>query len=162
MRAKERLPRKHYSPEFKMELVRLALEEEGSIAALARKHDVNDNLLFKWIRLWQREGRVCRPRKNSSSLPALIPVQLQAGSSLPTFELPSCSPPATCHIKCRGGEITLTHPSAELMSTVLRELMRGLYDKSSRRYKNLAGCRYHRYAQWLQWSRRKGADRVER
>ncbi|MCR4237074.1 hypothetical protein NUU44_27910, partial [Escherichia coli] len=36
MRAKERLPRKHYSPEFKMELVRLALEEEGSIAALAR------------------------------------------------------------------------------------------------------------------------------
>ncbi|MCK2062569.1 transposase, partial [Citrobacter freundii] len=55
MRAKERLPRKHYSPEFKMELVRLALEEEGSIAALARKHDVNDNLLFKWIRLWQRE-----------------------------------------------------------------------------------------------------------
>jgi transposase len=81
MRAKERLPRKHYSPEFKMELVRLALEEEGSIAALARKHDVNDNLLFKWIRLWQREGRVCRPRKNSSSLPALIPVQLQAGSS---------------------------------------------------------------------------------
>ncbi|WP_247621816.1 transposase [Citrobacter freundii] len=57
MRAKERLPRKHYSPEFKMELVRLALEEEGSIAALARKHDVNDNLLFKWIRLWQREAR---------------------------------------------------------------------------------------------------------
>ncbi|EBO9655618.1 transposase [Salmonella enterica subsp. enterica] len=66
MRAKERLPRKHYSPEFKMELVRLALEEEGSIAALAWRHDVNDNLLFKWIRLWQREGRVCRPRKNSS------------------------------------------------------------------------------------------------
>jgi transposase len=79
MRAKERL--ETLFPEFKMELVRLALEEEGSIAALARKHDVNDNLLFKWIRLWQREGRVCRPRKNSSSLPALIPVQLQAGSS---------------------------------------------------------------------------------
>ena len=58
MRAKERLPRIHYSPEFKMELVRLALEEEGSIAALARRHDVNENLLFKWIRLWQREGRV--------------------------------------------------------------------------------------------------------
>lgn len=69
MRAKKRLPRKRYSPEFKMELVRLALEQEGSIAALARQHDVNDNLLFKWIRLWQCEGRVCRPRKNSSSLP---------------------------------------------------------------------------------------------
>ncbi|MCO7253893.1 transposase [Dickeya oryzae] len=58
MRAKEKFPRKQYSPEFKMELVRMALEEEGSVAALARQHDVNDNLLFKWIRLWQREGRV--------------------------------------------------------------------------------------------------------
>ncbi|WP_354667015.1 transposase [Escherichia coli] len=96
-----------------MELVRLALEEEGSIAALARKHDVNDNLLFKWIRLWQREGRVCRPRKNSSSLPALIPVQLQAGSSLPTFELPSCSPPATCcHERCNSDP----HPTPEIRS----------------------------------------------
>ncbi|WP_072093987.1 transposase [Trabulsiella odontotermitis] len=106
-------------------MVRLALEQEGSIAALARQHDVNDNLLFKWIRLWQREGRVCRSRKNASPLPALIPVQLQAESSLSTFEPPSCSPPTACHIKCRGGEITLTHPSAELMSTLLRELMRG-------------------------------------
>ncbi|EJC3639586.1 transposase [Salmonella enterica] len=79
MRTKERLPRKRYSPEFKMELVRLA-----------RQHDVNDNLLFKWIRLWQREGRVCRPRKNSSSLPALIPVQLRAEPSSSTPEPPSC------------------------------------------------------------------------
>ncbi|ELD5835040.1 hypothetical protein QQC79_004012 [Escherichia coli] len=28
MRTKERLPRKRYSPEFKMELVRLALEQD--------------------------------------------------------------------------------------------------------------------------------------
>ncbi|HFI8326313.1 TPA: transposase [Escherichia coli] len=26
------------------------MTQEGSIAALARQHDVNDNLLFKWIR----------------------------------------------------------------------------------------------------------------
>jgi len=125
MRAKERLPRKRYSPEFKMELVRLALEKEGSVAALARQHDVNDNLLFKWIRLWQREGRVCHPRKNASSLPALIPVQFRAEPSPPTSEPPSCSPQTVCHIKCRGGDITLTHPSTELITTVLRELMRG-------------------------------------
>lgn len=37
-----------------MELVRLALEQEGSVAALARQHDVNDNLLLKWIRLCRR------------------------------------------------------------------------------------------------------------
>ncbi|HFD7446983.1 TPA: transposase [Escherichia coli] len=27
------------------------MTQEGSISALARQHDVNDNLLFKWIRL---------------------------------------------------------------------------------------------------------------
>ena len=73
--------RKRYSPEFKMELVRLALEQEGSIAALARQHDVNDNLLFKWIRLWQRGRAGLSTPKNASSLPALIPVQLQAEPS---------------------------------------------------------------------------------
>jgi transposase len=62
MRAKERLPRKHYSLNSKWNWSGW-FEEEGSIAALARKHDVNDNLLFKWIRLWQRGWRVCRPRK---------------------------------------------------------------------------------------------------
>jgi hypothetical protein len=46
MRTKERLPRKRYSPEFKMELLRLAFEQKGSVAVLARQHDVNDNLLF--------------------------------------------------------------------------------------------------------------------
>lgn len=162
MRAKERFPRKRYSPEFKMKLVRLALEQEGSITALARQHDVNDNLLFKWIKLWQREGRVCHPRKKSPSLPALIPVQLQAEPSPPMFEPTSCLPPTACHIKRRGGEITLTHLPIELISAVLRELMRGLYDTSSRRHKNLAGCRYHQHAQWSQRPGSKGADGAER
>lgn len=130
-----------------MELVRLALEQEGSIAALARQHDVNDNLLFKWIRLWQREGRVCRPRKNASSLPALIPVQLQAEPSLPAFEPPSCSPPTACHIKCRGGEITLTSPSVELMSTVLRELMRSAFRVIRTVREKHACCRCDRIVQ---------------
>lgn len=56
---------------------------------------------------------------------ATIPVQLRAEPSLPTSKPPSCSPQTACHIKCRGGDITLTHPSTELITTVLRELMRG-------------------------------------
>lgn len=127
-------PRTRYSREFKEELVRQSLQPGTSVAYLARENGINANLLFKWIRLWQREGWVCRPRKNSSSLPALIPVQRQAEPSSPTFELPSCPPPAACHIKCRGGEITLTHPSAELMSTVLRELMLSVLFRPSVRF----------------------------
>ncbi len=53
------LSRQRYTPEFKLRLVRMALktlEENGSVAALAREHNVNDNLLFKWIRLWKKGG----------------------------------------------------------------------------------------------------------
>jgi len=50
MTGSKSLTRQHYSPEFKLRLVRMAiktLEENGSVAALARQHNVNDNLLFK-------------------------------------------------------------------------------------------------------------------
>ncbi|MXC48919.1 IS66 family insertion sequence element accessory protein TnpB, partial [Escherichia coli] len=34
----------------------------------AREHDINDNLLFKWLRLWLIKGRISRrlPVRNSS------------------------------------------------------------------------------------------------
>ncbi|MFS2223192.1 transposase [Pantoea sp. B65] len=62
------LTRQRYTNEFKLRLVRMALktlEDSCSVAALARQHNVNDNLLFKWIRLWKNEDRVARPRGRS-------------------------------------------------------------------------------------------------
>lgn len=73
------LTRQRYTPEFKLRLVHMALkthEENGSVAALARQHNVNDNLLFKWMRLWKNEGRVATPRRRKTktpALPALVP-----------------------------------------------------------------------------------------
>ncbi|TFA78044.1 hypothetical protein BON97_02625 [Escherichia coli] len=32
-------------------MVTLALQPRGSVARIAREHDINDNLLFKWLRL---------------------------------------------------------------------------------------------------------------
>ncbi|EKN4198835.1 transposase [Yersinia ruckeri] len=64
MSPKERRSRKHYSPVLKIKLVKRALEasENGSsVAALTREYGINDNLLFKWVRLWQSEGHVSRP-----------------------------------------------------------------------------------------------------
>ncbi len=34
-------------------MVKLALQPGASVARIAREHDINDNLLFKWLRLWQ-------------------------------------------------------------------------------------------------------------
>lgn len=68
------LSRQRYTPEFKLRLVHMALktlEENDSVAGLARPHNVNDNLLFKWMRLWKNEGRVAKPQGRKTKTPAL-------------------------------------------------------------------------------------------
>ncbi|EEW8283774.1 transposase, partial [Escherichia coli] len=40
-------PRRSFSNEFKLQVVKLALQPRVSVARIAREHDINDNLLFK-------------------------------------------------------------------------------------------------------------------
>ena len=40
-------PRRSCSNEFKLQMVKLALQPRDSVARIAREHDINDNLLFK-------------------------------------------------------------------------------------------------------------------
>ncbi|HFO3754510.1 TPA: transposase [Escherichia coli] len=50
-------PRKKYSNEFKLRMVELASQPGACVAQIARENGVNDNVIFKWLRLWQNEGR---------------------------------------------------------------------------------------------------------
>lgn len=63
-------PRRSFSNEFKLQMVKLALQPRGSVARIAREHDINDNLLFKWLRLSLIKGRISRrlPLTNSSGI----------------------------------------------------------------------------------------------
>lgn len=45
-----------YSNDFKLRMVELASRPDANVAQLAREHGVDNNLIFKWLRLWQREG----------------------------------------------------------------------------------------------------------
>lgn len=53
-------PRKIYSNDFKLRIVELASRPDACIAQIARENGLNDNIIFKWLRLWQKEGRVSR------------------------------------------------------------------------------------------------------
>lgn len=122
--SEERRSRQHYSPELKLKLVTMALKasnEGGSVAALAREYSVNDNLLFKWMRLWQREGCVSRPRREyrKTASPALFPVELTS------VAVPAGSPQTVCHARLLHGDITLHNPSTELLELLLQKMMRG-------------------------------------
>ncbi|WP_186374662.1 transposase [Yersinia rohdei] len=131
MSTQQRRSRKKYSPELKLKLVKMAMkaiDEGNSVAALARQYDVNDNLLFKWVRLWQREGQVSQPRRKyrKTTSPALLPVQLTTTmSDLPPVATSAGSPDTVCYARLRHGDITLHNPSAELIRLVLREMTSG-------------------------------------
>ena len=73
-------PRRSFSNEFKLQMVKLASQPGASVARIAREHDINDNLLFKWLRLWQNEGRISRrlPVTTSSDTGVeLLPVEIR-------------------------------------------------------------------------------------
>ncbi|EEZ0455099.1 TPA: transposase [Escherichia coli] len=72
-------PHRSFSNEFKLQMVKLALQPRGSVARIAREHDINDNLLFKWLRLSLIKGRISRrlPVTTSSDTGVeLLPVEV--------------------------------------------------------------------------------------
>jgi len=46
-------PRQKHSHEKKLQVVAEALTPGASVAAVARKHDLNTNLVFSWIRMYE-------------------------------------------------------------------------------------------------------------
>ncbi|MCP1065619.1 transposase [Serratia symbiotica] len=45
-------PRKNYTNDFKLRMAKLAYQPEAGVAHIIREHGTNDNLIFKWLRLW--------------------------------------------------------------------------------------------------------------
>ncbi|KAA0031099.1 transposase, partial [Escherichia coli] len=69
-------PRKNYSNEFKLRMVKLA-SQPGACCTVKMASMIN--VIFKWLRLWQNEGRVSRrlPVTTSSDTGVeLLPVEI--------------------------------------------------------------------------------------
>ncbi|EPM6664712.1 transposase, partial [Escherichia coli] len=105
-------------------------------AQLAREHGVDNNLIFKWLRLWQREGRISRrmpptivgPTVSQSfpASPTLVPVELidtpRCATDAPAPEALSVACAASCHVEFHYGKMMLENPSPELLTVLIREL----------------------------------------
>jgi len=65
--------RRHYSRAFKRQIVEETLAGDRSVSQIARDHDVNANLVFRWRRAY-REGRF-------DDRASLIPVNVVADDS---------------------------------------------------------------------------------
>lgn len=124
-------PRKNYSNEFKLRMVELASRPGACVAQIARENGINDNVIFKWLRLWQNEGRISRrlpATVESSSSPMMLPVEVIPDPA-PTGEENtdpgqfSALSASSCCVEFRHGKMTLENPSPELLVVLLRELI---------------------------------------
>ena len=123
-------PRKHYPNDFKLRMVELASRPGACVAQIARENGVNDNVIFKWLRLWQDEGRISRRLPatiESSPSPMMLPVEVISDPA-PTGETNtdtgqySALNASSCCVEFRHSKMTLENPSPELLAVLLREL----------------------------------------
>ena len=125
-------PRRSFSNKFKLQMVKLALQPGASVARIAREHDINDNLLFKWLRLWQNEGRISRrlPVTTSSDTGVeLLPVEITpdepkepVAALTPSLSTQTTVSASSCKVEFRHGNMTLENPSPELLTVLIRKL----------------------------------------
>ena len=91
------------------------------------------NVIFKWLRIWQNEGRISRRLPVTATSDAgveLLPVEITSdGQKEPvTVIAPSLSTQTTvsassCKVEFRHGNMTLENLSPELLTVLIRELI---------------------------------------
>jgi transposase len=123
-------PRKNYPNDFKLRMVELASRPGACVAQIARENGVNDNVIFKWLRLWQDEGRISRllpAAVESSPSPMMLPVEVipdpaPAGETNTDPGQFSALNATSCCVEFRHGKMTLENLPPELLAALLREL----------------------------------------
>ncbi|CAI2794009.1 Transposase [Serratia grimesii] len=111
-----------YSNDFKLRIVELASQPDANVAKIARENGVAHNLIFKWLRMWQNEGRVSRRLPATTTPPSelsLLPVEMV---SEPATSDSGSGQSSSCCVEFRHGKISLENPSPELLAVLLREL----------------------------------------
>ncbi|MND41931.1 Transposase [compost metagenome] len=109
-----------YSNEFKLHVVGLASQPGANVAQIARETGVAHNLVFKWLRLWQNEGRISRRLPATiapTSSSVLLPVEVISDPTQSDEQSTAiCQPPSlnaiSCCVEFRHGKMTLENPSS--------------------------------------------------
>ncbi|MDE2420399.1 MAG: transposase [Gammaproteobacteria bacterium] len=72
--------RREFSPEFKQRVIQESFEANASVAMVARRHDLNANLLFKWRYLHKKKANV----SNTGDTVQLLPVSITSTPHQPS------------------------------------------------------------------------------
>jgi transposase len=82
--------RRVYPREFKQQVIKQTLEPGASVSIVARRHDMNANVIFEWRKLY-REGKLVLPASNEAPTPNVGAAQLLA---VDVIDMPMATPRA--------------------------------------------------------------------
>jgi transposase len=126
--------RPNFADEFKRGLVEQTFEPDASVSLVARRNDINTNLLFRWRRQYL-EGAFGPPcpehvaQKSADAIPTLLPVSIVdetsvAATAMTTAEAPSLAE-GVCEIEFERARIRLRGDvSPATLKLLIRELSR--------------------------------------
>ena len=116
-----RRTRSYYSEEFKSQVIQECGDDRASIAGVAMRHQVNANIVHRWLREHESQGL--------HSEPAFLPVTLQlesesssltssSSSSVDSAPIFSQREPPTIRVEVWNGNntVTVTWPASEASS----------------------------------------------
>ena len=114
-----RRTRRYYSEEFKSQIIQECGDDRASIAGVAMRHQVNANIVHRWLREHESQGL--------HSKPAFLPVTLHPESESSSLTLsssvnsapisPQAEPPAIRVEVWNGNNtVTVTWPASEASS----------------------------------------------
>jgi transposase-like protein len=127
-------PRRQYSLEFKLEILKEISAPDASVASIARRHGLNSNMVFGWRRLLQ-EGKLTGSAKSREKLclplpAAFAPVRVvpddEARPAVRTRER-ACAPSGPRITIAVPGKFTVRLDS-EIDEEALRRVLRAVRD----------------------------------
>jgi transposase-like protein len=82
-----RPPRGHYSLGFKLQVIKESLVPGASVSVVARRHDINTNVVFRWRKEFRdgKYGNRGRPNSFVTGCHLAVNVQWQCRKALVTF-----------------------------------------------------------------------------
>lgn len=101
-----------YSNGFKRHVVGLASKLGANMARIALETGVANNLVFKWLRLWQNENLISRRLPATiapTSSPVLLPIEvISEPTQSDEQSTATCQPPSlkatSCHVEFSQGK----------------------------------------------------------
>jgi transposase len=126
-------PRRTFSPEFKLNIVKEANAPKASISGIARQYDINANQVFRWIHevaqqkvRWVRIAISEQKLKKQESPPSFLPVTVSQKTLTSNVVMPLAAPavaPIVTLEFASGHRLQLHQDNPELLKALVAVML---------------------------------------